>query len=192
LSSLLGALRVAVIGIVVVAIWDIDAITFFRPVAAVLLVIQAPPPLLLVVGLGLVLILFQGFLAYPSWELTFVLFVPLFVLLALTPLVVALALVVIVVGLPLLLELLDGGLQSHDFLKFWEKGIPGLSLKEAFVLVVCLSHEDVRVEVMSLPILVLFSTNVIAKVLVWDLLVGLEEKSQEVLGDLSSCCQRIN
>jgi len=178
-----------VIGIIV--IWEVDTVAFFWSMVAVLVVIWAPPPLFLIEGLGLVLVLFQRLLAHPSWELTLSSLSPFFVLLALTPLVVALALVVIV-GLPLLLELLNGDLQSHDFLKFWGRGIPGLSLEEALVLVVCLSHEDVRVEVVSLLILILFSANVIAKVLVWDLLVGLEEKSQEVLGDLPSCRQRIN
>jgi len=76
-------LRVAVIGIVVAVLWDIDSIALFGPVAAVLLVIWAPPPLLLVVGLGLVLVLLGGFLAHPCWEFAFVFLVPLFALFAL-------------------------------------------------------------------------------------------------------------
>ncbi len=97
-----------VIGIIVIVLWDIDIIVFFGPVAAVLLVVWAPPPLLFVVGLLLVPILFRGFLAHPSWKLVLVSLVSLLALLVLALFVVALALVV-VVGLPLLLELLDSG-----------------------------------------------------------------------------------
>ncbi len=62
-------------------------------------------------------------------------------------------------------------------------------MKETLVLVVCLSHEGVGVEVMPLLILILFGVDVIAEILVWDLLLCLEEEGQEVLGDMSSCHQ---
>jgi len=44
----------------------------------------------------------------------------------------------------------------------------------------------------SLLILILLSTDVIAKVFVWDLLVCLEDEGQKILGDLASCCQQVN
>jgi len=91
-------------------------------------------------------------------------------------LAIALAVVVIVVGPPLLLELLNGGFQSHNLLQFGGRGIPCLGLVKALVLVVRLRHEGVRIEVMSFLILVLLGTDVIAEILVRDLLVCLEEE----------------
>jgi len=81
-------------------------------VAAVLLVVWAPLPFLLVVGLGFVLVLLRRFLSHPDWELVLV---SLLTLLAFTLIVITLALVIIV-GLPLFLELLDGGFQGHYLL----------------------------------------------------------------------------
>ncbi len=60
---------------------------------------------------------------------------------------------------------------------------------KALVLIVCLSHEDVGVEIMSFLILILLGANVVTKFLAWDLLVGLEEEGQEVLSDLPLCHQ---
>ncbi len=105
MSPLLGLLRIAVIDIVVIVLWEVDSIALFGPVVAVLLVVWAPPPLLLVVGLGLVLVLFGGFLGHPCWELGLVFLVPLFGLFVLALLAIAPALVVVVVGLPLFLKL---------------------------------------------------------------------------------------
>ena len=65
-------------------------------------------------------------------------------------------------------------------------------MTKALILVVCLSHEDVGVEIVSFLILVLLGANVVTKFLVWNLLVGLEEEGQEVLSDLSSCRQGVN
>ncbi len=105
-----------VIGIVVIIFWKVDPIALFGPVVAVLLVVQAPPPFLLVVGLGLVLVLLRGFLAHPHQELGFIFLVPLFALFVLALLAIALALTFIVVGLPLFLKLLNGSFQSHNLL----------------------------------------------------------------------------
>jgi len=97
-----------IIGVVVIVLWEVDSIALFGPVAAVHLVVWAPPPLLLVVHLGLVLVLFGGFLGHPCWDFGFVLIVsvPLFALFVFALLAIALVFVVIVVGLPLFLSCL--------------------------------------------------------------------------------------
>jgi len=59
---LLGLVCIVLVGITIRVFVDVDALAICRFVVAVLFVIGAPPPLLLVVGLGLIPVLPRKFL----------------------------------------------------------------------------------------------------------------------------------
>jgi len=103
LLSLLGLLGAAFIGITIGILLGVDTLAICGFVVTVLLVIGAPPPFLLVVGLGLIPVLFGKFLGHPGWEFIFVPLLALLALLVLPFTMVALTLVVIV-GLPFFLS----------------------------------------------------------------------------------------
>jgi len=111
LLSFLGLLSTVIVGITIVIFPGVDTLAICGFMAVVLLVVWTLPPFLLVVCLWLV----------PWTSRIGICLCPHSCPFCSSLALIALALVVIV-GLPLLLELFDGGLQGHDFLKFWGRG----------------------------------------------------------------------
>jgi len=72
LLSLLEFLATVLVGVTIGILLGVDALAVCGFMVAILLVVGAPPPFLLVVGLGLIPALLRRFLGHPGWELVFI------------------------------------------------------------------------------------------------------------------------